>query len=73
LKEGLGICGEALAENYAAIYLARPLDPADMLVAETSIELDEMCCLFGSVHGELGEPRLFGPLLCALKEHAADA
>ena len=44
-----------------------------MLIAETSIEFDKMCGLFGRIHGDLGEPRLFGPLLCALKKHAADA
>jgi len=73
LKEGLGICGEALAENHTAIHLARPLNPADMLIAETSIEFDEMSGLFGSVHGELDEAGLFCPLLGALKEHTANA
>ena len=73
MKEWLGICGEALAENYAAIHLARPLNPPDMFVAETRIEFDEMRGLFGCIHCQLGEARLFGPLLGALKEHAANA
>jgi hypothetical protein len=71
--EGLGICSEAFAQNDASVHLAGPLNPPNLLVAMTTVEFNEMRCLFGSVHGELNEASLSGPMLGTLKEHAADA
>ena len=71
--EGLGTGDERFAEDHAAIHLARPLNPADVLVAEPSVELDKVRCLFRSVHGKFDKPRVPCPLLRALKQHAADA
>lgn len=48
------------------------MNPPDMFVAETRIEFDEMRGLFGCVHCQLSKAGVFGPLLGALKEHAAN-
>src|SRR5687768_9490620 len=70
--EGLGICGEPLTEDNAAIDLPWPLNPGYMAVAKARVEIDKMRGRFGSVHRELGKARLHGPPFSALQEHSAN-
>ena len=73
ISAGLGIGCEIFAENDTAVNFARPLNPPNMTVAKASVELDQMCGLFGSVHRELFIARLLGPLLSTFQEHATNA
>lgn len=44
-----------------------------MLVAQAGIKLDQVFRLFGSVHGQLMEPLLKGPLLASLQQGSTDS